>query len=137
MLPRRGAHAIDFAARAPQGYAFQVELTYRALRAGLRVVELPIVFRERREGESKMSGAIALEAAWRVPALRAPVAARSQCRSERVMKLEQLALVRGWADTRATLRALAAAPARRRRRLGAGASRVAALLLPPRGCRAR
>ena len=63
-------HAIDYGTARAKGYAFQVELTYRALRAGLRVAELPIVFRERREGESKMSGAIALEAAWRVPALR-------------------------------------------------------------------
>jgi dolichol-phosphate mannosyltransferase len=62
--------AIDFRTARARGYAFQVELTYRALRAGLRVVELPIVFRERREGESKMTGAVALEAAWRIPALR-------------------------------------------------------------------
>ena len=62
--------AIDYRTARAKGYAFQVELTYRALQAGLRVTEVPIVFRERREGESKMSGAIALEAAWRVPALR-------------------------------------------------------------------
>src|SRR5215208_2852251 len=49
--------AIDFRAARARGYAFQVELTYRALRAGLRVAELPITFRERREGASKMSGA--------------------------------------------------------------------------------
>lgn len=61
--------AIDFATARSEGYAFQVELTNRALRRGLRVAEVPIVFRERREGESKMSGAIAIEAAWRVPAL--------------------------------------------------------------------
>ncbi len=42
-----------------------------------RVAELPIVFHERREGESKMSGAIALEAAWRVPALRLQFRRRS------------------------------------------------------------
>jgi dolichol-phosphate mannosyltransferase len=62
--------AIDFRAARARGYAFQVELTYRALRAGLRVVELPITFRERREGASKMTGDVALEAAWRIPALR-------------------------------------------------------------------
>jgi dolichol-phosphate mannosyltransferase len=61
---------IDFRTARARGYAFQVELTYRALRAGLRVVELPIAFRERREGESKMTGTVALEAAWRIPALR-------------------------------------------------------------------
>ena len=62
--------AVDYRSARAKGYAFQVELTYRALRAGLRVTELPIVFHERREGDSKMSRAIALEAAWRVPALR-------------------------------------------------------------------
>jgi dolichol-phosphate mannosyltransferase len=62
--------AIDFATVRSQGYAFQVELTYRTLLRGLRVVEIPIVFHERREGHSKMSGRIALEAAWLVPALR-------------------------------------------------------------------
>jgi dolichol-phosphate mannosyltransferase len=53
-----------------QGYAFQVEMTYRACRAGFRVVEVPITFRDRRVGDSKMTGSIMLEAAWRVPALR-------------------------------------------------------------------
>ena len=53
-----------------QGYAFQVELTYRVHSLGLTVVEVPIRFRERRLGESKMSARIALEAAWKVPALR-------------------------------------------------------------------
>lgn len=61
---------IDFATARSEGYAFQVELTNRVLRRGLRVVEIPIVFRERREGQSKMSSRIAVEAAWRVPALR-------------------------------------------------------------------
>ena len=62
--------AIDYASVRSQGYAFQVELTYRALRRGLRVEEVPIVFRERRDGASKMSATIAVEAAWLVPALR-------------------------------------------------------------------
>jgi len=52
------------------GYAFQVETTYRAIRAGFRVVEIPITFRDRRIGESKMSGRIVLEAALRVPMMR-------------------------------------------------------------------
>jgi dolichol-phosphate mannosyltransferase len=52
------------------GYGFQIELTYRAARLGFRVVELPIVFRERRTGSSKMTPRIALEALWKVPALR-------------------------------------------------------------------
>jgi dolichol-phosphate mannosyltransferase len=68
---RAGAlEAIDYAGVRSQGYAFQVELTYRALRRGLRVEEVPIVFREREHGRSKMSALIALEAAWLVPALR-------------------------------------------------------------------
>jgi dolichol-phosphate mannosyltransferase len=45
-------------------------MTYRAHRAGLRVVEIPIVFHRRRHGHSKMSSRIALEAAWRVPQMR-------------------------------------------------------------------
>jgi dolichol-phosphate mannosyltransferase len=53
-----------------RGYAFQVETTYRALRAGFRVVEVPIVFRDRTDGSSKMSRAIIAEAMWRVPAMR-------------------------------------------------------------------
>ena len=53
-----------------RGYAFQVELSYRALLAGLVVREEPIVFRERRGGQSKMTAGIAAEAAWRVPYLR-------------------------------------------------------------------
>ncbi len=52
------------------GYVFQIELTHRALRAGCRVVEIPIVFRERRAGSSKMTARIALEAVWKVPAMR-------------------------------------------------------------------
>ncbi|HUP31411.1 MAG TPA: polyprenol monophosphomannose synthase [Gaiellaceae bacterium] len=53
-----------------RGYAFQIELTYRALRRGFRVREIPIRFTERAAGGSKMSRAIVLEAIWKVPALR-------------------------------------------------------------------
>jgi dolichol-phosphate mannosyltransferase len=53
-----------------RGYAFQVEVTYRAVELGFEVVEVPIVFRERRAGASKMSRSIVLEAAWRLPQLR-------------------------------------------------------------------
>ena len=53
-----------------EGYGFQIELTYRALRAGFRVKEIPIVFRERQAGLSKMTARIAVEAVWKVPALR-------------------------------------------------------------------
>jgi dolichol-phosphate mannosyltransferase len=62
--------AIDLPTVTSKGYAFQIELTYRAARRGLRVVEVPIVFRERRVGQSKMSSRIALEAFWRVPQIR-------------------------------------------------------------------
>jgi dolichol-phosphate mannosyltransferase len=61
---------IHFDSVRSQGYAFQVELTYRAIRAGFRVVEVPIVFRDRQEGQSKMSWQIAAEAMWLVPRLR-------------------------------------------------------------------
>jgi dolichol-phosphate mannosyltransferase len=62
--------AIDFETVRSEGYAFQVELTYRALARGLRVEEVPITFRDRRAGDSKMSARIAMEAIWLVPALR-------------------------------------------------------------------
>jgi dolichol-phosphate mannosyltransferase len=62
--------ALDYTSVRSQGYVFQVELTYRAVQLGLRVDEVPIVFREREHGRSKMSARIALEAAWLVPALR-------------------------------------------------------------------
>ena len=61
--------ALDLNGVHADGYGFQIELTYRALRAGFRVREIPIVFRERRVGESKMTARIAVEAVWKVPAL--------------------------------------------------------------------
>jgi dolichol-phosphate mannosyltransferase len=61
---------IDLDAVRSRGYAFQIELTYRALRAGFRVVEVPIVFVDRTHGHSKMSRTIFLEAVARVPLLR-------------------------------------------------------------------
>lgn len=48
------------------GYGFQVEMVWRAVRLGLRIVEVPIVFRDRREGASKMHSGIVLEAMWLV-----------------------------------------------------------------------
>jgi dolichol-phosphate mannosyltransferase len=62
--------AIDLDAITTRGYAFQVELTYRAIRGGFRVVEVPILFRERRVGKSKMDLSIVAEAVWRLPPLR-------------------------------------------------------------------
>jgi dolichol-phosphate mannosyltransferase len=61
---------IDLDSIQARGYAFQVEMTYRAIRAGFKVVEVPIVFRDRRAGSSKMDRAIIAEAVWRVPLLR-------------------------------------------------------------------
>src|SRR5207248_628153 len=62
--------AIPLERISSKGYAFQIETTYRAQRAGFRVAEVPIVFVDREQGHSKMSRAIVLEAVWRVPLLR-------------------------------------------------------------------
>jgi dolichol-phosphate mannosyltransferase len=67
---REVLEAIDLDSVSSHGYAFQVELTYRAIRAGFSVAEVPIVFRDRRIGNSKMERSIVLEAIWRVPLLR-------------------------------------------------------------------
>ncbi len=61
---------IDLNAINARGYMFQIETTFRARRAGFRVVELPITFVDRRVGGSKMSRGIVLEAIWKVPMLR-------------------------------------------------------------------
>ncbi len=66
----RVLETIDLDAIDSKGYVFQIETTYRTLRKGFRVVEVPIRFADRTEGESKMSRAIVLEAVWKVPALR-------------------------------------------------------------------
>jgi dolichol-phosphate mannosyltransferase len=62
--------SIDLPSVRSRGYAFQVELTYRALVRRFSVVEIPIVFRDRELGTSKMSWQITAEAAWLVPQLR-------------------------------------------------------------------
>jgi dolichol-phosphate mannosyltransferase len=67
---RKVLEAIDLDAVRARGYAFQVEMTYRAIRGGFKVVEVPIVFRDRRVGSSKMDLTIVAEAAWRLPLLR-------------------------------------------------------------------
>ena len=61
---------IDLGRIRAKGYAFQIETSYRARRAGFRVAEVPIVFADRSQGRSKMSRTIVLEAIWRVPLLR-------------------------------------------------------------------
>jgi dolichol-phosphate mannosyltransferase len=67
---REVLETIDLRAIRSRGYAFQIETTYRALRAGFRVLEIPIRFTDREVGGSKMSRAIVLEAIWKVPVLR-------------------------------------------------------------------
>jgi dolichol-phosphate mannosyltransferase len=67
---REVLEAINLDTIEARGYAFQVETTYRALKAGFRVAEIPIVFRDRTDGTSKMSRSIVAEAMWRVPAMR-------------------------------------------------------------------
>jgi dolichol-phosphate mannosyltransferase len=67
---RRALEAIDFDRVGSTGYAFQIEMDFRAWKAGMELVEVPIVFTDRTRGESKMSGAIVREAIWRVWALR-------------------------------------------------------------------
>jgi dolichol-phosphate mannosyltransferase len=62
--------AIDLDAIGAKGYAFQIETTYRVVRRGFRVVEVPISFSDREHGRSKMSRAIVAEAIWQVPLLR-------------------------------------------------------------------
>jgi dolichol-phosphate mannosyltransferase len=61
---------VDLDAIGSKGYAFQIETTYRVLRAGFTVIEVPIVFSDREHGHSKMSRSIVLEAMWKVPLLR-------------------------------------------------------------------
>jgi dolichol-phosphate mannosyltransferase len=67
---REVLEAIDLDQISTHGYAFQVEMTYRAIRLGFKVIEVPIIFRERRVGASKMNLGIAAEAVWRLPLLR-------------------------------------------------------------------
>ncbi|MCB0858594.1 MAG: polyprenol monophosphomannose synthase [Solirubrobacterales bacterium] len=61
---------IDLSEVAASGYSFQVEMTWRVVQAGFSVLEVPITFRERQDGDSKMTTAIVAEAAWRVPIMR-------------------------------------------------------------------
>ena len=65
MLERLDLSSVD-----ADGYGFQIEMTYRTIQAGFVVEEVPILFRDRRVGSSKMSAKIAIEAFWKVPLLR-------------------------------------------------------------------
>jgi dolichol-phosphate mannosyltransferase len=71
---------LDLSQVGTDGYGFQIEVTYRAVQAGFRVQEVPIVFRDRRVGASKMSARIAVEAFWKVPALRLRSLGRGRAR---------------------------------------------------------
>ena len=77
---REVLEAIDLPSVSCTGYAFQIELTYRAIRRGFRVVEVPIVFADRRVGHSKMSRRIVLEALRKVWAIRFSPFARAEAR---------------------------------------------------------
>ena len=67
---REVLETLDLGSVGTDGYGFQIEMTYRTIRAGFRVLELPILFRDRRVGASKMSARIAVEAFWKVPGMR-------------------------------------------------------------------
>jgi dolichol-phosphate mannosyltransferase len=67
---RRVLEAIDLSRVRSDGYAFQIEMTYRAWKAGFRIVEVPIIFVDRRSGVSKMSRGVIWEAVWMVWYLR-------------------------------------------------------------------
>ncbi len=67
---RNVLETIDLSGVGTNGYGFQIEVAYRAVKAGFRVEEVPIVFRDRTAGTSKMSAKIAVEAFWKVPLLR-------------------------------------------------------------------
>jgi dolichol-phosphate mannosyltransferase len=76
-IHRHVLEAIDLDTISAAGYVFQAEVTYRALRAGFEVREIPIVFCDRAAGKSKMSARIALEAIWLIPRLRRSLPRRS------------------------------------------------------------
>ncbi len=69
-IRRAVLESTDLNAIRSRGYAFQIELTYRAIRQGFQVREIPIRFVDRQVGGSKMSRTIVLEAIWKVPLLR-------------------------------------------------------------------
>ena len=75
---REALEAIDLHEVSAKGYAFQIEMTYRAALAGMRIVEYPIVFSDRELGTSKMSGGIVLEAVFAVPAMRLRLGGRKR-----------------------------------------------------------
>jgi dolichol-phosphate mannosyltransferase len=84
-IRREVLEAIDLPSVRAEGYGFQIEVTYRAILAGFRVAEVPIVFSDRTAGSSKMSSRIALEAMWLVPIMKrsaGAAVARAQARAD-------------------------------------------------------
>jgi dolichol-phosphate mannosyltransferase len=75
-IRRSVLETVDLRTLRSQGYVFNIELTFRAQQADFRIVEVPIRFRDRRVGESKISLGVAIEALWLVPVLRYPWLAR-------------------------------------------------------------
>jgi len=87
-IRRQVLEGIDLDSVRAEGYVFQIEVTYRALLAGFRVREVPIVFADRTAGTSKMSARIAIEAIWLVPRLRRSAAAAIARSGERRQAVE-------------------------------------------------
>jgi len=79
---RRVLEGLDLGSVRSSGYAFQIELTYRAIRRGYTVVEVPITFVDRRVGQSKMSRGIVAEALWMVWKIRFDSAANATLKSQ-------------------------------------------------------
>ena len=71
-IRREVLEAVELPTLRSQGYVFNIELTFRAHRAGFRIAEIPIRFQDRTVGESKISFGVAVEALWLVPVLRYP-----------------------------------------------------------------
>ena len=71
-IRREVLEAVELPTLRSQGYVFNIELTFRAQRAGFRIAEVPIRFQDRTVGESKISFGVAVEALWLVPVLRYP-----------------------------------------------------------------
>jgi dolichol-phosphate mannosyltransferase len=94
-IRREVLEAIELESVRAEGYVFQIEVTYRALLAGFRVREVPIIFRDRTAGTSKMSARIAVEAMWLVPRLRRSSGAAIR----RSARRGELAPRRGWSGT--------------------------------------
>jgi dolichol-phosphate mannosyltransferase len=87
IIHREVLEAIEPGTLRSQGYVFNIELTYRAIVLGFTVTEIPIVFRDRTEGHSKMSLPVAIEALWLVPRLRRS-ARRVEAESQRAEETE-------------------------------------------------